>query len=126
ISSVESTGQRVRRPDRFDLARWWEASAEDFDRSLLRTTITVRLSPPALRLLPHVLGPVAARIGTDTAGDPDPDGWRRLELPVESEEVAAGQLPALGSGIEVLAPLSLRRHLATIGAELAARNHLGD
>ncbi|MFP4514377.1 MAG: helix-turn-helix transcriptional regulator [Acidimicrobiales bacterium] len=126
ISSVESTGQRVRRPDRFDLARWWEASAEEFDRSLLRTAITVRLSPAALRLLPHVVGPVAARIGTDTAGDPDPDGWRRLELPVESEEVAAGQLPALGSGVEVLAPLSLRRHLATVGAELAAQNRVGD
>lgn len=126
ITSVESTEQRVRRPAGFDLTSWWEASAEGFDRSLLRTTITVRLSPAALRRLPHVVGPIAARIGTRTSGVAGPDGWRRLELPVESVEVAANQLPALGSGVEVLAPLSLRRHLATVGAQLAARNRVDD
>ena len=123
IAAARPTGQRFARPADFDLADWWTRSGEEFDRSLLRATITVRLSPSALRLLPHVVGPTAAEMGMDSASEPDPDGWRCIELPVESEEVALGQLPALGAGVEVLAPQALRRQLADIGAQLARLNH---
>ncbi|MCU0683873.1 MAG: WYL domain-containing protein [Polyangiaceae bacterium] len=53
---------------------------------------------------------------------PDEEGWRTVELALESEEVAADQLSGLGAGVEVLAPPGLRQRLHAIGAVLAARN----
>jgi predicted DNA-binding transcriptional regulator YafY len=44
-----------------------------------------------------------------------------VTLPVESEEVAHGQLTALGPEAEVLAPASLRERCAADAARLAAR-----
>ncbi len=122
ITTVTVTGTRFERPSEFDLERWWAESAEDFDLSLLRSTIRIRLSPEAVRRLPHVVGPTATRMGLESAGEPDSDGWQTLDLPVESEEVAAGQLPSLGAGIEVLEPATLRRHLAEVGSRLAELN----
>ena len=122
ITSARPTGIGFERPAEFDLEDWWTRSGEEFDRSLLRSTIAVRLSPAAVRMLPHVFGTASAKLAMASAAEPDADGWRQIALPVESEEVAAGQLPALGSGVEVLEPLALRVHMATIGTELAARN----
>ncbi len=42
-----------------------------------------------------------------------------VTLPVESEEVARGQLAELGPEVEVLAPESLRARFATDAARLA-------
>jgi predicted DNA-binding transcriptional regulator YafY len=122
IVSAHPTGQRFERPSAFDLDAWWQASGADFDRSLLRATIRVRLNPSAARRLPHVVGPTSARIGMTSAEGPDADGWLTLDLPVESEEVALDQLPALGDGVEVLAPASLRRSISAMGERLTALN----
>lgn len=65
-----------------------------------------------------------AREAIAAAGEPDGDGWRGLTLAVESEEVAASQLVALGAEIEVLEPLSLRAALAATGEAIARRNAL--
>jgi predicted DNA-binding transcriptional regulator YafY len=109
----------ARRPDDFDLAAWWARSAAEFDRSLLRYPCRVRLAPAAWRSLPAVIGPEAARV---TPGPADADGWVEAGLLLESEEVAVHQLTALGAGVEVLEPASLRAGLRAIGAEMARRN----
>ena len=50
------------------------------------------------------------------------EGWTTVELEVESEAVAADQLLALGGGVEVHEPASLRRRLHELAAALAERN----
>ncbi|QBJ95923.1 YafY family transcriptional regulator [Rhodococcus sp. ABRD24] len=107
------------RPDTFDLAGWWSASIAEFDRSLLRYACRVRLSPYAWRRLPDIVGEEAARV---VPGEPDESGWVAVDLMLEAEEVALGQLTALGAGVEVLAPESLRAGLCEVGAEVARRN----
>ncbi len=47
--------------------------------------------------------------GVDAPGDGE---WVTVTLPVESEEVARGQLGSLGAEVEVLAPASLREFFA--------------
>ena len=109
------------RPTGFDLVTTWGELSADFDRSILTTTVRVRVSPHAQRRLPAVV-PTAATVEAITDGLPDPDGWREVLLPVESEAVALSQLVCLGAGVEVLEPAGLRRALAGIAHEMAERN----
>jgi predicted DNA-binding transcriptional regulator YafY len=111
----------VRPPD-FDLEAWWAQAQRDFDRSILRATVQLALSPRARRRLGAVFDPAAAAAALAAAAEPDEAGWQVVELAVESHEIAAGQLLALADGVEVLAPRALRDHMARVGAELAARH----
>jgi predicted DNA-binding transcriptional regulator YafY len=114
--------ERFARPEDFDLAAWWARAASDFDRSILRGRVRLRLGPQGLRLLPHLTGSAAATAAIAAAGPPDAAGWRELELAVENEDVALSQLTGLGDEVEVLAPVSLRAALAAVGAAMARRN----
>ena len=122
IESARPTGERAIRPEGFDLEAWWAESAADFDRSLLGSEVRVRLGPAAMRWLPNVVGSTSARLGMETAGPPDAEGWRELVLPVESEQVALTQMVQLGDGVEVIEPIGLRAELSAVGARMAARN----
>ncbi|URM91633.1 YafY family transcriptional regulator [Streptomyces sp. MRC013] len=103
----------------FDLSAFWEERAARFARSLLRASAVVRLTEAGARGLPHVTDRAAAREALEAAGPPDPAGRVTVTLPVESEEVAFGQLLALGPEAEVLEPASLRERFAEAAARMA-------
>ncbi len=109
------------RPD-FSLASWWARSSARFERSLLRETVRLRLNRHGLRALRNVTDEDAAAAAIATAGPEDEEGWREVELEVESLPVATTQLLSLGVGVEVVAPAELRTALAELGLALAARN----
>ncbi|MFJ9668318.1 helix-turn-helix transcriptional regulator [Streptomyces sp. NPDC101219] len=119
FTAVQAAGERFERAADFDLPAFWEERAEQFARSLLRARVVVRLSPEGVRRLPHAVDPLSAREALAAAGAPDAAGWVRVTLPVESEEVAHTQLTALGAGVEVLEPSSLRERFAEEAARLA-------
>lgn len=121
VTAAEVRDERVERPPGFDLDAHWSAAAEDFDRSMLRARVTLRLSPRAQRLLPHLTTASAAARAL-AARRPSAEGWCVVDLDVESEEVAAEQLAGLGGGVEVLAPASLRATLAATGRAMAEAN----
>ncbi|MBG0816379.1 YafY family protein [Planomonospora sp. ID82291] len=104
--------RRFARDRDFDLAAFWSARAAEFTRSLLTARVTVRLSPDGLRLLRHVADPAALDEALASAGEPDEHGRTTLVLPVESPEVAYGQLLRFGPEAEVLDPPALRALLA--------------
>ncbi|MCE3553711.1 transcriptional regulator [Pseudonocardia sp. RS11V-5] len=110
------------RPEDFDLPAWWAESAARFAAAMLREKVRIRVSPAGLRGLPHVTDPDAAHAAVAAAGEPDDDGWREVLLDVESLQVAAGQLVALGGEVEALEPPELRARLAEHGRALAERN----
>ena len=122
IDDAHATGETFARPADFHLADYWSEAASRFERQMLRETVRLRLGPRAVRWLVHVADPDAAVQAVATAGPPDADGWRELELGVESIHVAAHQLVALGSEVEALDPPELRAALAAEGAALAAHN----
>ncbi|MET8559902.1 WYL domain-containing protein [Streptomyces flaveolus] len=120
FTGVAALDERFEREPGFDLPGFWAEQAERFARSILRAEVVVRLSPDGVRRLPHTVDPLGAREALAGAGAPDAEGWVTVTLPVESEEVAHGQLTALGPEAEVLAPASLRERCAADAARLAA------
>jgi predicted DNA-binding transcriptional regulator YafY len=123
VARVEEAvvGASFERPE-FDLGSWWAQTSARFERSLLRERVRLRLSPRARRMLPDVTDREAAAEALADAGPEDADGWCEVELAVESERVALTQLTALGVGVEILEPASVRAAMAEIGAEIAARH----
>jgi predicted DNA-binding transcriptional regulator YafY len=118
IQAVEPTGESFTRDATFDLAAFWDASAEDFLTSIYTTEITVRVRTESL----HRLRSITERPPADSAIEaavPDGPDWVRTDLPVESLEVAFHQLLALGPEIEVIDPPELRERLAAAGRQLA-------
>lgn len=122
VTAVEPGNETFERPERFQLAQWWAASAASFDRSLVRDRVRLRVSPRGLRHLPFVTDPAARDEAVLHTGPPDEQGWCEVELAVESPRVALSQLLPLGADVEVLAPVELRAELAAVGAAIAARN----
>ncbi|CAL9288214.1 helix-turn-helix transcriptional regulator [Streptomyces sp. SudanB25_2051] len=107
------------RDEAFDLPGFWEERAAQFARSLLRTAVVVRLTEAGARGLPYVTDRAAAREALDAAGPPDPAGRVTVTLPVESEDVAFGQLLGLGPEAEVLEPAALRERFARAAERMA-------
>jgi predicted DNA-binding transcriptional regulator YafY len=54
------------------------------------------------------------------AAPPGVDGWREVEVPIESIDFAAGQLLGFGDMIEVLVPQALRDELGRRAAAVAS------
>ncbi|KDN87780.1 transcriptional regulator [Kitasatospora cheerisanensis KCTC 2395] len=104
----------------FDLAAYWEEHSARFALSLLRATVTVRLTPAGARRLPEVTDRAAAGRALAAAAPPDAAGRVTLELAVESEEIAFAELSSLGAEAEVLAPSGLRARFARQARALAA------
>ncbi|OEJ96545.1 helix-turn-helix transcriptional regulator [Streptomyces thermolilacinus] len=119
FTRVEPREERFDRDEAFDLPGFWEERAAQFARSLLRTAVVVRLTEAGARGLPYVTDRAAALEALETAGPPDSAGRVTVTLPVESEEVAFGQLLGLGPEAEVLEPLTLRERFARAAARMA-------
>lgn len=122
IAAARTTEARATRPDGFRLADWWARSNDEFDRSLLRDTIRVRVDRVGARGLVHAVGRASAEPALASASDADDEGWRALDLRVENLEVAAAQLIGLGGHVEVVEPPELRDEMARIGRAVAARH----
>ncbi|MEU9341498.1 WYL domain-containing protein [Streptomyces sp. NPDC048278] len=122
LAPAPGAGEPFVRDPSFDLAAHWQAHAAGFARALLRTTVTVRLTGRGLRRLPAVADPagVAVALASGSATAPDAAGRVTLDLPVESEDVAFGQLTGLGADVEVLAPAGLRARFREHARALAA------
>lgn len=107
-------------PAEFDLAGYWQRYQADFHARLYQGEALVRLAPGAASRLTGA----AARALTAT-GTPEPDGWTRAVLPIESLDHAHDEFLALGTDIEVLGPPALRSRLAGTIRVLAARYAAG-
>ncbi|KOU15417.1 helix-turn-helix transcriptional regulator [Streptomyces sp. WM6349] len=118
--TVDTAEEGFERPAGFELAVYWQESTRRLDAALHRQTAQLRLSPRGRMLLPMQFGAAGTRALAD-AGPPDADGWVRVDVAVESEAVAVGDLLRLGTEAEVLGPPELRRALAETVRALAER-----
>ncbi|GAA3398407.1 helix-turn-helix transcriptional regulator [Cryptosporangium minutisporangium] len=122
IAEADDLDERFDRPAGFDLAGWWERSSAQFERSLRRVDVRIRVSPRGLRWLRQTVAADVAQEALRTAGAPDAEGWRELTVGLESTEIAAGQLLPLGVEVEVLEPAAVRAAFAHTAAEMARRH----
>jgi predicted DNA-binding transcriptional regulator YafY len=100
-------------PEGFSLAGYWQSYTAEFLAGLHQADAVVRLSPAAAARL---TGPEAAALAA--TGVPEPDGWTRAVLPIESVDLAVPGF--LTPDIEVLGPPELRARLAAAARAIAA------
>jgi len=105
------------RPAGFDLALAWRDALDQFEASLRREIARLRVAPVAMSRLGLLNADMAEPI---FAAIPQVDGWRDVEVPIESVAYAAGQLLGLGATVEVLAPEALRAELKRRAEAVAA------
>ncbi|SDH90948.1 Predicted DNA-binding transcriptional regulator YafY, contains an HTH and WYL domains [Sinosporangium album] len=112
--------EEFERHEDFDLPSYWRTYIADFDVRRHRGRVVVRLSPTGVERLSHLEDAVTvqALLGSSTA---EPDGWTRVELPVESDEQAISDLLRLGPDAVIVAPERLRARMATVLTAAAAR-----
>lgn len=120
FAEVELSPETFERPADFDLAAVWAERSAEFARTILTTTITIRLTAAGLRSLPHVADRAAAEEILAATPAPDADGWTTVELLVESVGVAYSQVLGFGPEAEVLDPPELRALIADAAARLHA------
>ncbi|WP_328909773.1 YafY family transcriptional regulator [Streptomyces sp. NBC_00234] len=118
FSAVAVTAERFVRDEDFDLPGFWDAHSTQFARSILRTEVTVRVSPAGARRLAYTVDRAAAQEALERADPPGADGWSTVTLPVESLDIAYGQLLALGPELEVLEPAALRGRFSNAAERL--------
>jgi len=120
ITQLTVHDETFERPDDFDLREEWNAAVAVFEKSLLKNTARLRLSPEGMTRL-HRLG--AAAVEQAQISPPsETDGWQEVSLPVEQLHFAAEQLLGFASHVQVLDPPELRQRLRTLGEEIAALN----
>ncbi|MFI6290729.1 helix-turn-helix transcriptional regulator [Nonomuraea sp. NPDC050790] len=103
VEAVTALEEGFARDPGFDLAAYWRRQSARFARSLLRETVTLRLSPAGVRMLRHIADPAALEDALASLGE---DGT--VELGVESVRVAYSQVLRFGPEAEVLGPPELR------------------
>lgn len=121
IRSAKLRDDRATRPDDFELAAFWGASAEQFARSMLRHEVRARIRTERLGALCGTLEPAAAEMAIASAGEPDDDGWVAVVVPTESFDYAHHDLLRLGPDVEVLEPVDLRNRIAATAQATADR-----
>lgn len=106
ILSLAETGTTVKRPRAFNLADYWTTWSADFEKSLYAGKAVLRVSREGLRRLCQMPSAVADAART-SAGQTSRDGWRKVEIPIESIDNAAMELLRLGPHAVVEWPAEL-------------------
>lgn len=120
ISSVRVTDEPATRPPDFELAAYWAASTEAYERDAPRVTVTLRIAPDATGLLADLIGARAVGAAEPIEAD-DPDGWRHVRIAVDWPEEVPGRLLAAGDRIEVLDPPVVRERIRELAASAVRR-----
>jgi predicted DNA-binding transcriptional regulator YafY len=120
IEGAEVTDEFFVRPKNFDLAAHWKKACSDYEDGLWRGHADIRLSPRGVTLL-ALLGFHVEQAARETA-KPDPDGWVRCTIPIESDVQGVRELIRLCEEVEIVGPPALRDRLTATLATMTSRH----
>jgi predicted DNA-binding transcriptional regulator YafY len=111
LVSMQSTGQRFKRPKAFDLAAFWQASTARFEAGLRPLQARLIVSARGMGWLAN--GRVPFTVPPDDVAKTRSKsatrlGWREVLLPIESVEQGARQLLGWSGEVQVIGPPELR------------------
>ncbi len=116
VNIIEETFER---PLDFNLSVFWETWCASYESYLVDFTVTVRVAPDFISMLPRYFGSeIHARIAQAVSNEVD--GWIELELAFESFEAARDRILGFGRGIEVLEPSALRISVLDFAEQIVA------
>ncbi|HRI17083.1 MAG TPA: WYL domain-containing protein, partial [Burkholderiaceae bacterium] len=118
IEQLTVEDEPVQVPPRFDLQRYWDRASREYEARMQAGRARVRARPDALRPLARMSHAMAQAVAR--AGPLNHAGWHEFEIPIESVEVAVGDLLRLGPDVQALAPRELRIALRRAVAALFA------
>jgi predicted DNA-binding transcriptional regulator YafY len=104
VASVRPLDEELERPPGFELTSFWEEWSREFERSLSRVRVTVRVSDDVRRHLP---------------GEPAVDAEGRTVVAFPNLGDAYRELLRFGADLEVLEPVELRQRVASTGRDVA-------
>jgi len=116
VQDVDVIAEPCVRPRGFDLAAYWAQSAADFKATLPQYRTTVRVSPA---IFPR-LGFAGRFARIEQVDAPDAEGWRKVSLRFDVEEMACEYALSFGSQMEVLEPLALREKVVEMAQSVIA------
>jgi predicted DNA-binding transcriptional regulator YafY len=116
VLSAELIDEPCFRPKAFDLAEYWEQSTVSFKAQLPRYQATVRAHPDVFPRMS--LAGRFARI--EHADPPDSDGWIKVAMRFDVEEMAVEYALSFGSKMEVLEPETLREKVINAAKSVLA------
>jgi len=102
---AELTDQTFIRPEGFDLVAYWHQSSADFRSKFPRYPVIVRAHPETLPRL-HYTGKFSQ---VEEVGQPDEEGWVRVSICFQFEDVACECLLGFGDQVEIIEPQELRQ-----------------
>lgn len=104
IRRAEVMNEAATIPTDFDLATYWKSSAAAFKSSLPNYTAIFRVAPDVVPFL-RIAGRFAR---VSEVYETEPDGWIRISIGFDVEEMACQFALSFGSKLEVLEPETLR------------------
>jgi predicted DNA-binding transcriptional regulator YafY len=111
--------ERTPRPDGFDLATYWTDSSAAFERDSPRIKVDVRLPEDRLERLASSVGWQTVE-AAEHLDEPVP-GWVRLRLEMGWPDEVPGHMLAVGSSLEVLAPVEIRERVIASARRIVER-----
>ena len=115
------TAEPAERPPGFELAAYWTASIDAYERDAPRVTVTIRVDPAVMGALADAVGVQAVRAAERLPGE-DPEGWVRLRLTADWPEEVPGRLIGLGSRAEILDPPEIRERAILLARRMLERH----
>ncbi len=119
IQHAEISATTFARPRRFDLPAHWAKATQRFEEGVYRGFATLRVSPLGWAAVRRFSAVVAQAVDR-TAEAPDPGGWRKVTIPIESTPHATRELLKLGAECEVREPVELREAMRREAERLLA------
>ena len=118
--AAEPLETRFTRPADFDLATFWAASSEAYERDSPSVEVTIRLRPDRRMRLYDAIG-ARAMAGALRLEEADLEGWEHWRFRMLWPDEVPGRLMTVGSGLEVLEPLEIRARVAAAAARIVER-----
>jgi predicted DNA-binding transcriptional regulator YafY len=114
IQDLRLTDQPCIRPQGFDLSAFWEKSSAKFKATLPSYNAIVRVDPSIVPRMPY-----AGRfVRIEHTDQPDEDGWVKVSLRFDIEDMACEYVLSFGPHIEVLEPQSLREKVIKLAESI--------
>ncbi len=121
VLELQASRKNFKRPAKFALADYWQASTRRFEAELYRLQAKICVSPRAMKWLLNARTNVTVLM-PEAKHKKDKADWKMVLIPIESIEHGARQLLAFGGEIEVLEPLKLREKIIEDARAVIARH----
>jgi predicted DNA-binding transcriptional regulator YafY len=122
VESVDLLGDRFERPADFDLATYWQASTEAYERDIQRVEITISVEAERVDDFASLAG---SRVMESAVRLPDTPGRVRLRASFQWDDEVLAVALRLGAAAEVLEPEWLRAQILATAREVVEHYSVG-